>query len=148
MKPKADLQIETNTPIVVNPDSIYKPITRPEKKFNKLFVPKRLEAALPYASKQKNETKRKKKSYVSKRAIVMDTQEKKKYAFMQAINTIRNEKVEKKKTKNAERRHEKAKQDAKKNEKIDEARKIRKKREYRKDGKIEAARERKRLRGA
>ena len=78
----------------------------------------------------------------------MDTQEKKKYAFMQAINTIRNEKVEKKKTKNAERRHEKAKQDAKKNEKIDEARKIRKKREYRKDGKIEAARERKRLRGA
>ena len=148
MKPKADLQIETNTPIVVNPDSIYKPITRPEKKFNKLFVPKRLEAALPYASKQKNETKRKKKSYVSKRAIVMDTQEKKKYAFMQAINTIRNEKVEKNKTKNAERRHEKAKQDAKKNEKIDEARKIRKKREYRKDGKIEAARERKRLRGA
>lgn len=69
MKNKAQLQIETDTPIEVNPDSIYKPIERPERKFNKLYVPKRLEAALPYASKPKNDTKRKKKSYVSKRAV-------------------------------------------------------------------------------
>lgn len=69
MKPKAQLQIETQTPIEVNPDSIYKPIVRKEKKFNKLFVPKSLEEALPYASKPKEETKRKKKSYVSKRAV-------------------------------------------------------------------------------
>jgi ribosome biogenesis protein BMS1 len=69
MKPKAQLQIETNTPIEVNPDSIYKPIERHEKKFNKLFVSKRLEEALPYASKPKEERKRKKKSYASKRAV-------------------------------------------------------------------------------
>lgn len=69
MKPKAQLQIETNNPIKVNPDSIYKPIERKEKKFNKLFVPKSLEEALPYASKPKEERKRKKQSYVSKRAV-------------------------------------------------------------------------------
>ena len=69
MKPKAQLQIETQTPIEVNPDSIYKPIERTEKKFNKLFVPKRLEEALPYASKPKEERKKKKKSYTSKRAV-------------------------------------------------------------------------------
>lgn len=148
MKPKAQLQIETETPIEVKPDSIYKPITRPEKKFNKLYVPKRLEEALPYASKQKNEEKkRKKKSYVSKRAVVMDADEKKKYTFMQAVNTIRNEKVAKKKTKNAERRVEKAKEDARKEAKLDAVRKANKKRQYRIDGKIAAARERKRLRG-
>mmetsp|Transcript_33925 Transcript_33925/g.74425 ORF Transcript_33925/g.74425 Transcript_33925/m.74425 type:complete len:1184 (-) Transcript_33925:107-3658(-) len=148
MKPKSQLQIETNTPIEVKPDSIYKPITRPEKKFNKLFVPKRLEEALPFASKQKDEMKkRKKRSYVSKRAVVMDAQEKKKYSFMQAVNTIRNEKVAKKKIKNADRRLEKAKHDARKEEKLEAVSKANKKRKYRIEGKISAARERKRLRG-
>jgi len=69
MKPKAQLHLENQVPIEVNPDSIYKPIERPEKKFNKLLVPKSLEASMPYASKQKIETKRKKKSYVTKRAV-------------------------------------------------------------------------------
>jgi ribosome biogenesis protein BMS1 len=146
MKPKAQLQIETETPIEVKSDSIYKPITRPEKKFNKLYISKRLEESLPYASKQKNEEKkRKKKSYVSKRAVVMDADEKKKYTFMQAINTIRNEKVAKKKAKNAERRVEKAKEDARKETKLNAIRKANKKRQYRIDGKIAAAREKKRL---
>ncbi len=72
MKPKSQLQIETQTPIEVNPDSIYKPIERTEKKFNKLFVPKKLEASLPYASKHKDEKKRKKKSYISSRAVSSD----------------------------------------------------------------------------
>ena len=69
MKPKAQLQIETNTAIEVKPDSIYKPIERVPKKFNKLFLPKRLEAALPYASKPKDEKKRSKVRYATKRAV-------------------------------------------------------------------------------
>mmetsp|Transcript_24553 Transcript_24553/g.36613 ORF Transcript_24553/g.36613 Transcript_24553/m.36613 type:complete len:1220 (-) Transcript_24553:1727-5386(-) len=147
MKPKAQLQIETATPIEVNTDSIYKPIDRPEKKFNKLHVPKSLEAAMPFANKQKDETKRKKKSYVSKRAVVMDKDEKKKYTFLQALSTIRNEKVTKKRAKNAEKRIEKAKQDAKKEEKLEAIRKVQQKRKYRTEGKLATAREAKRLRG-
>ncbi len=69
MKPKAQLHVETETPIEVNPDSIYKPIERKQRTFNKLRVPKSVEASLPYSSKHKDETKRKKKSYVSKRAV-------------------------------------------------------------------------------
>lgn len=69
MKPKAQLLVETKTPIEVNPDSIYKPIERQERNFNKLHVPKSVEAALPYSSKHKDEKKKKKKSYVSKRAV-------------------------------------------------------------------------------
>ena len=148
MKPKAQLHVETETPIEVNPDSIYKPIERKERKFNKLHVPKSIESALPFKSKHKDETKRKKKSYASKRAVVMDAAEKKKYTFLQAVNTIRNEKKAKRKEKNAERRLVKSKEQAKKDEKLDAARRARKRQQHRADGKLAAARERKRLRGS
>lgn len=69
MKPKALLHVETETPIEVNPDSIYKPIERKERKFNKLHMPKSLESALPFANKPKDEKKKKKQSYASKRAV-------------------------------------------------------------------------------
>ena len=147
MKPKAQLHVETETPIEVNPDSIYKPIERKERKFNKLRVPKSIESSLPFKSKHKDDTKRKKKSYASKRAVVMDAAEKKKYTFVQAVNTIRNEKKAKRREKNAERRVAKAKEQAKSDAKLEAARKARKRAQHRSDGKVEAARERKRLRG-
>ena len=145
-KPKAQLQLETSTPIDVKPDSIYKPIERPERKFKKLFVPKRLEESLPYASKPKNETKRKKKGYISKRAVVMEANERKKYTFIQALNSIRNEKVALRRTKNAERLQDRAKKNAKKEQALEEKRKIDKKRRYRSEGKNESAREKKKTR--
>jgi ribosome biogenesis protein BMS1 len=135
MKHKALLQLETNTPIEVNPDSIYKPIERPERKFNKLRVPKKLEEALPYASKPKDETKRKRKGYIAKRAVVMEASEKKKYTFLQALNTIRNEKVKIRKEKKIDRNLELAKKNAKKDEAIEANRKANKKRQYRAEGK-------------
>ena len=172
MKPKAQLHVETETPIEVNPDSIYKPIERKERKFNKLHLPKSVESALPFASKPKDEKKRKSKSYASKRAVssrtisshfpsvllimflsfpsqqvVMDAEEKKKYTFMQAISTIRNDKQAKKKEKRAERKLTRSKELAKKEEKLDANRKVKKRQHYRSEGKVEAARERKRLRG-
>mmetsp|Transcript_12476 Transcript_12476/g.24913 ORF Transcript_12476/g.24913 Transcript_12476/m.24913 type:complete len:1194 (+) Transcript_12476:23-3604(+) len=147
MKPKAQLHVETETPIEVNPDSIYKPIERKERTFNKLRVPKSVESNLPFKSKHKDDTKRKTKSYASKRAVVMDAEEKKKYTFVQAVNTIRNEKKAKRRVKNAERRDAKAKEQAKSDERLDAARKARKRAQHRSDGKVEAARERKRIRG-
>ena len=147
MKPKAQLQIETETPIEVKPDSIYTPIERPVRKFNKLYVSKKLEGALPFASKPKDEKKRKNKSYIAKRAVVMDSNEKKKYTFLQAVNTIRNEKVAKKKESNAKRSVIKMKENAKKQEIYDAVKKINMKRKYRTEGKIDAARDRKRVHG-
>lgn len=145
MKGKAQLMIESETPIQVNPDSIYMPIERVERPFKKLFVPKRLEEALPYASKPKNDTKRSRQSYVSKRAVVMEKDERRKISFIQALNTIRNEKVALRKQKQVEKNVQRAKKDAKTEAIIAEARKIKKKRQYRNDGKKEAIRERKRL---
>mmetsp|Transcript_34959 Transcript_34959/g.39852 ORF Transcript_34959/g.39852 Transcript_34959/m.39852 type:complete len:1173 (-) Transcript_34959:212-3730(-) len=147
MKSKAQLQIETNTPIEVNPDSIYKPIEREERQFKKLFVPKKLEAALPYANKPKDQLKRNKNRYTAKRAVIMEKEEKEKVSFIQALNTIRNEKVAIRKTKRMEKNAENAKKNAKIDEKIAEARKIIKKRKHRSDGKRDAFKERKRIKG-
>ena len=145
MKPKAQLQIETDTLIEVNPDSIYKPIDRPDVKFNKLRVPKKLEEALPYSSKPKgNFTKRKSKGYVASRAVVMEATEKKKYTFLQALNSIRNEKVKIRKQKKEEKQQETAKKNARKEEALSAVRKAAKKRQFRAEGKREKAREAKR----
>lgn len=78
----------------------------------------------------------------------MDSDEKKKYSFIQAVNSIRNEKVAKKKEGNAKRRVEKARANAKKEAILDAVRKANMKKRYRAEGKIEAARERKKLRGS
>jgi ribosome biogenesis protein BMS1 len=146
VKPRAQLQIETNTPIEVKPDSIYKPIERPERNFQKLKVPKRLEEALPFASKPKNETARKNKGYLGKRAVVMEADERKKVTFMQALNTIRKEKIGIRRAKNEERKVTKAKQNEKKEEAMAAARKVNKKRQYRAEGKQEKFREQKKTR--
>jgi len=79
--------------------------------------------------------------------VIMDADEKKKYTFLQAVNTIRNEKIAKKKESNTNRRLERAKEEAKKEEKLAAARKANMKRKYREEGKMEAARERKKHRG-
>lgn len=144
MKPKAQLQIETETPIEVNPDSIYKPIDRPDQKFSTLRVPKKLEEALPYASKPKNDTKRKHKGYVAKRAVVMEASEKKKYTFLQALNSIRNEKVKIRKQKKVDKKLDSAKKNAKKEEAVLALRKVAKKRQFRAEGKREKYRDSKR----
>mmetsp|Transcript_13937 Transcript_13937/g.39120 ORF Transcript_13937/g.39120 Transcript_13937/m.39120 type:complete len:1191 (-) Transcript_13937:87-3659(-) len=144
MRNKALMQLETGTPIEVNPDSIYKPIQRPERKFRKLRVPKKLESGLPFASKPKDERKKKKGGYLEKRAVVMEKSEKKKFTFLQAVNTIRNEKVKARKEKKRESKVEKIKKNAKKEEAKAAARKVNRKRQYRAEGKREKMQEAKR----
>ena len=53
------------------------PIQRVQRKFNPLRIPKKLQKDLPFKSKPKDEKKQKKKTYVQKRAVVMETDEKK-----------------------------------------------------------------------
>ncbi|CAM9657263.1 unnamed protein product [Ectocarpus sp. 12 AP-2014] len=63
----AQLRRARGQSVPVNKDSLYKPIERAPRKFNSLPVPKKLQAALPFASKPKLAPKRKKKGYLSKR---------------------------------------------------------------------------------
>jgi ribosome biogenesis protein BMS1 len=75
MKTVGEMRRERNEPVPVNKDSLYKPIERKPRQFNPLHVPKALQAQLPFASKPKLEKKRRAPTYETKRAVVMEPQE-------------------------------------------------------------------------
>lgn len=114
-----------NAPTDVN--SIYKPVNRPPRRFNPLRVPKKLQAALPYASKPKVMKAAHRPTYMQKRAVVLEPEEKKAMALLQQVRALRKDQVARRREKQEERRtvHRKkvATEEAKKSEKDKEKRK-------------------------
>lgn len=106
MKTVAELRREHNLPIPFNKDSLYKPIERKPRKFNPLVVPKKLQEALPFASKPKDTPKRKQPLLESRRAVVMEPRERKIHALIQHLQLIRNEKSKKRKLKEKQKKKE------------------------------------------
>lgn len=90
------------TPLVTN--STYKPIERPARRFNTLKVPKKLQAALPYASKPKLMKPQSKQTYMQKRAVVLEPEEKKAIALLQQIRALRRDQVVRRREKQQERK--------------------------------------------
>lgn len=90
------------TPLSVN--STYKIIERPARRFNTLKVPKKLQAALPYASKPKIMKSQHRQTYMQKRAIILEPEEKKAIALFQQIRALRKDQVARRKEKQGERR--------------------------------------------
>ncbi|KAJ3196166.1 Glycoside hydrolase 2 (Mannanase, beta-galactosidase) [Irineochytrium annulatum] len=111
-----ELRTDLGKQLKPNANSMYKPIERKERKFNKLTISKSLQRDLPFASKPKQVVKQKRASYAQKRAVVLEADEKKVYAIMQAINTIKNDKDRKASKKIAEKRGQLDKEKAKKEE--------------------------------
>ncbi|KAJ7601096.1 DUF663-domain-containing protein [Mycena floridula] len=113
------------TPLNVN--STYKKIERAPRRFNPLIVPKKLQASLPYASKPKLMRPQQKQTYLQKRAVVMEPEEKKAVALLQQIRALRKDQVANRRLKKNEKREEKqkklAKEEAKKNDKEKEKKK-------------------------
>ncbi|GMI42333.1 hypothetical protein TrCOL_g8852 [Triparma columacea] len=146
MKGRAELMIEKGKPIEVKGDSVYKPIVRKERKFNGLKVPKSLEEALPYKSKQKN-TKQKKGGYATKRAVVLEKDEIKKNTFLQSLTTVMRDKKKIRKKANEERMEKKRKEWALDEDGREEGKKRERKKQHREKGKEEKRREMKRIKG-
>ncbi|THH31469.1 hypothetical protein EUX98_g2721 [Antrodiella citrinella] len=90
------------TPLDAN--STYKKVERAPRRFNTLKVPKKLQAALPYASKPKIMKPQSKQTYMQKRAVVMEPEEKKAVALMQQIRALRKDQIARRKEKQEERR--------------------------------------------
>lgn len=88
------------TPIDVN--STYKPIERIPRRFNPLRVPKKLQSTLPYASKPKLMKPQNRQTYLQKRAVLMEPEEKKKVALLQRIRALRKDQVSRRKDKKQE----------------------------------------------
>ncbi|KIM88998.1 hypothetical protein PILCRDRAFT_84827 [Piloderma croceum F 1598] len=113
------------TPLNVN--STYKSVDRPARRFNTLKVPKKLQATLPYASKPKLMKPQRRQTYMQKRAVLLEPEEKKAIALLQQIRALRKDQVVRRKEKQNERKevHRKKaeKEEAKKTEKEKEKRK-------------------------
>ncbi|KAJ7459701.1 GTP binding protein [Mycena latifolia] len=113
------------TPLNVN--STYKRIERPERRFNPLIIPKKLQAALPYASKPRVMKPQRQQTYLQKRAVVMEPEERKAVALLQQIRALRKDQVarrkEKKSEKNAAHKKKAEKEEERKNEKVKERKK-------------------------
>lgn len=103
----------------------FQPIERVEKKFNPLHIPKKLQAALPYASKPKQLKKQSKPTLEQRRAVVMEPHERKVVTLLQQLNTIKNEKAKKRDAAAKEKRKEYLKRKAKEEELSSEKRKKR-----------------------
>ncbi|WWC66342.1 uncharacterized protein I206_100243 [Kwoniella pini CBS 10737] len=131
------------TPLDIN--SAYKPIERTTRRFNTLKVPRKLEASLPYASKTKILKPQTKQTYLQSRAVVMTDEEKKAITLLQQIQTLKKDKVARRKDKQEERRKEHRKKvgviDEKKNEKLKEEKRERFKKEGLKRKRDEASAE-------
>lgn len=112
------------TPLNVN--STYKRINRPERRFNPLKIPKKLQAGLPYASKPKVMKPQHKATYLQKRAVVLEPEEKKAIALLQQVRALRKDQIVRRKEKQAERanvhRKKVEKEEAVRNEKEKEKR--------------------------
>ena len=113
------------TPLNVN--STYKPIERGPRRFNHLKIPTKLQASLPYASKPKLMKPQHRQTYIQKRAVVLEPEEKKAIALLQQIRALRKDQVARRKDKQNERKevHRKKveKEKARKGEKEKEMRK-------------------------
>ncbi|KAF4581483.1 Glycoside hydrolase 2 (Mannanase, beta-galactosidase) [Pleurotus pulmonarius] len=114
------------TPLNVN--STYKRIERPERRFNPLKIPAKLQSALPYASKPKLMKAQSRQTYMQKRAVVMEPEEKKAIALMQQIRALRKDQVARRKEKKSERREAQRKKAEK-----EEAKQLEKDKEKRKE---------------
>jgi len=108
-----------------DPDSTYRKVERPARRFNPLKIPKALQASLPFASRQLNLKKQKKPTYLQKRQVVLGGEEKRARDLLQKIMTLQNEKTRKRKEKRAVERVKYMK----KKEESEELRRAREKRE-------------------
>ncbi|WFD34109.1 Glycoside hydrolase 2 (Mannanase, beta-galactosidase) [Malassezia cuniculi] len=127
------------TPLRVN--STYKPVERPEaRKFNPLRVPKSVQAALPYASKPVVMRPQRRTTYLQKRAVLMDHDEREAMSLLQQMQAVQHAKQAKRQQKKQEKLAEHAKKLAKTAEGQAEKRRARLKEVYRAQGQ-RAARE-------
>uniref|UniRef100_A0AAV1UN84 Bms1-type G domain-containing protein n=1 Tax=Peronospora matthiolae TaxID=2874970 RepID=A0AAV1UN84_9STRA len=144
MKTTYELRKEQKLAVPVNPDSLYKPIVRKERKFAALKVPKKLQADLPFASKPKEDKKKGvKKGYLASRAVVLEPEEKKKYGFMLRVNTVRRDREATRKERQNQRNADNLKRKQREGMQFESVHKAEKKAKYRAEGKDAAYRAKK-----
>eukprot|EP01041_Mallomonas_annulata_P002831 gene2831-5563_t len=147
MRPLAQIRRDQSIPLKTNKDSVYKPIVRTPREFRKMVVPKKLQAALPFASKPKLQTPKNKDTYMSQRAVVLEPEDRKRRAAVQVLSTIAADKAQKKKTSQKERGAERTVKLRAMADKFADVHRETRKRKHARAGMETASREMKRQRG-
>lgn len=143
MRTVAEMRRAEQVPIPVNKDSLYKPIVRVAREFQKMKVPAKLQEQLPFKSKPKLAVAKKGKNatYMSRRAVVLEPEDRNKRAAVQMLATIAADKITKRKVAQTVRSKIKEKAKEKTAEKFADVHQAEKKRKYRDEGKDKAFKE-------
>ncbi|NXX83178.1 BMS1 protein, partial [Urocolius indicus] len=149
MKTTGQLRHERGIKLKQNQDSLYKPIVREKRHFNKLHIPKALQKALPFKNKPKNlEKKGKTPKDQWRPAVIREPHEKKISALLSALSTVNNYKIKKAKIKHREQLKEYLKVKQKEDEQKFKRQKEAKKKVYRILGQREKKRQMSSLKGS
>jgi len=109
MRTTGETRMAAGVAVPQEADSAYKPIERVTRRFNPLQIPKALQAALPFASKPKQDVKKGKgKSLAQRRPTISEPEERKTASFMQQLHTMAANRSKKRKAKADEKRAERA----------------------------------------
>lgn len=128
---RAELDIATP----LQKDSAYKKIEREERRFNPLKVPRSIQKDLPFKSQIRQMKPQKRQTYLAKRAVVMDGEEKQMRDLMNKIHTLKKDKETKRLAKKKEKFQDRLKEVAKKEETKREKERERKKEYFSREGK-------------
>lgn len=146
MRPISQIRKENLVPIEVKKDSLYKPIVRVQREFRKLQIPKKVQENLPFASKPKQMAPKNRDTYVSRRAVILDPEDRKKRAVVQMLSTIGADKSAKRSASQLVRTNKKLKEKAKIAESFEDVHKETRKRKFIALGKGDQSREAEKLR--
>ncbi|NWI12700.1 BMS1 protein, partial [Crypturellus soui] len=149
MKTTGQLRQERGIKLKQNKDSLYKPIVREKRHFNKLHIPKALQKALPFKNKPKNLEKKGKTPRDQWRpAVIREPHERRISALITALSTVNNYKMKKAKVKHRQQVKEYLKVKQKEEEQKLKRQKEAKKKIYRMLGQREKKRQKSSLKGS
>jgi len=138
MRLTGDVRREKGIETPKDRNSAYRSVERQERHFNPLRIPRKLAQDLPFKSQPVQMLPQRKQTYMQKRAVVADREERRVRNLMQQLLTLKKDKEEKR----AKKKEEGRKQYRKKVAESDEKRREREKREkdefWRREGKKRA----------
>jgi ribosome biogenesis protein BMS1 len=104
MRLTGEVRRDQNIPTPQNNNSRYRPIERQERHFNPLRIPKNLAKELPFKTQPAITLKQRNQTYMQKRAVVPDRDEKKARQLLMQLNTLRKDKEARRAAKQEERK--------------------------------------------
>ncbi|KAJ1650452.1 Glycoside hydrolase 2 (Mannanase, beta-galactosidase) [Dispira simplex] len=105
-----DIRRENRIPVPFNKNSVYRPVERVSRHFNKLALPKKLESSLPFASKLKQSKPQNSKGYMAKRAVAVDPEVRKKRELLEMVQIVHDARNKEKKAKEKQARAKRLRQ--------------------------------------